>query len=438
MVVLGGGVSGEHFAGSLRRLDPDVPITLVERLLVGGECSYWACMPTKTMLRALEVVAEARRAPGAAQAVSGPVDLEEIFGWRDWMTSDWTDDGQLPWLESERIELVRGEARAVAPGRLEVGGSPLDYDRLVLATGSVPQVPPIPGLDEVEYWTNRGATETHAVPRSLVVLGAGAVGVELAQFFGRAGSEVTVLVRGDRLVPRVDARAGELLLDAFREEGIDVRLGVEVERVEPGVAVHLAGGETLSAERLLVATGRRANVDGFELERLGVTIGRRGVEVDETMRAADGVWAVGDVTGIAQFTHVGKYQARVAAANVAGGSARADYRAIPATIFTDPQIASVGRVEGDGLVTAEWSLDATPRLSTYEKPSRPGFVKVAADRERGVLVGAVAAGPESGEWLQQLTLAIRAEVPVDVVRDTIQPYPTFSEAVFFAVRELEL
>jgi pyruvate/2-oxoglutarate dehydrogenase complex dihydrolipoamide dehydrogenase (E3) component len=438
VVVLGGGVSGEHFAAALRRLDPDVPITLIERQLVGGECSYWACMPTKTMLRALEVVAEARRAPGAAQAITGPVDIREVLGWRDWMTSDWSDEGQVEWLESERIELVRGEARAVGPGRLEVGGRELACDRLVLATGSVPSVPPIPGLVEVEYWTNRGATETDEVPGSLVVLGAGAVGVELAQFFRRAGSEVTLLVRGDRLVPRVHARAGELLLDAFREDGIDVRLGAEVERVEPGIAVHLAGGGTLEAERLLVATGRRPNVDGLGFERLGVTVGRRGVEVDETLRAAEGVWAVGDVTGVALFTHVGKYQARVAAENVAGGSARADYRAIPATIFTDPQIASVGRLDGEGVVTAEWSLDETPRASTYEKPSRPGFVRVAADRERGVIVGAVAVGPESGEWLQQLTLAIRAEVPVDVVRDTIQPYPTFSEAVFFAVQELEL
>jgi pyruvate/2-oxoglutarate dehydrogenase complex dihydrolipoamide dehydrogenase (E3) component len=438
VVVLGGGVTGEHFVGALRRLDAEAPITLVERELVGGECSYWACMPTKTMLRAVDVLAAAKRAPGAAQALAGPVDVLEIWGWRDWMTSDWNDEGQAEWLESERIELVRGEARVAAPGRIEVEGRELEYDTLVLATGSVPAIPPIAGLDAVEHWTNRGATETHEVPRSLVVLGAGAVGVELAQFFRRVGSEVTLLVRGDRLVPRVDAHAAEFLLDSFREDGIDVRLETGVESVEPGIAVHLTGGETLQAERLLVATGRRANADGFGFEHLGVTLGRRGVEVDETLRAADGVWAIGDVTGVAQFTHVGKYQARVAAANVAGGAARADYRAIPATIFTDPQIASVGRLDGDGVITTEWTLDDTPRLSTYERPSKPGFLKVAADRARGVLVGAVAVGPESGEWLQQLTLAIRAEVPVEVIRDTIQPYPTFSEAVFFAVRELEL
>lgn len=436
--MLGGGVTGEHFVGALRRLDAEVPITLIERELVGGECTYWACMPTKTMLRPPDALSAARRVPGAAEAVAGELDVGELFAFRDWMTSGWDDAGQVDWLASENAELVRGEARVAGPRRLAVGDRVIEFAKLVIATGSVPTIPPLPGLDEVAYWTNRGATETDQVPESVVVLGAGAVGVELSQFFRRVGSRVTLVVRGDRLIPRVDARAAEVLLDAFRGEGIDVRLGAEVERVEPGIRVHLSGGETLETERLLVATGRRPNVDGFGFEQLGVTVGRHGVEVDETLKAAEDVWAVGDATGVALFTHNGKYQARVAATNVAGGSARADYRAIPATIFTDPQIASVGRTDGDGLVTAEYDLASVPRAYTYEKPARPGFVKVAADRERGVLVGAVAAGPESGEWLQQLTLAIRAEVPVDVVRDTIQPYPTFSEAVFFAVRELDM
>jgi pyruvate/2-oxoglutarate dehydrogenase complex dihydrolipoamide dehydrogenase (E3) component len=438
VVVLGGGVTGEHFVGALRRLDDDVPITVVERLLVGGECSYWACMPTKTMLRPPDALSAARRVPGATEAVTGEVDTSALFAFRDWMTSGWDDSGQVDWLASENIDFVRGEARVAGPGRLAVGDRELEFAKLVIATGSVPIIPPIPGLDEVEYWTNRGATETSEVPESVVVLGAGAVGVELAQFFRRVGSRVTLVVRGDRLIPRVDARAAELLLDAFREEGIDVRLESEVERVEPGIRVHLSGGDPVETEQLLVATGRRPNVEGYGFEQLGVTVGNKGIEVDETLRAADDVWAIGDATGVALFTHNGKYQARVAAKNVVGGSARADYRAIPATIFTDPQIASVGRTDGDGVVTAEYDLTTVPRAYTYEKPARPGFVKVAADRERRVLVGAVAAGPESGEWLQQLTLAVRAEVPVDVVLDTIQPYPTFSEAVFFAVQELEV
>jgi pyruvate/2-oxoglutarate dehydrogenase complex dihydrolipoamide dehydrogenase (E3) component len=423
--------------GALRRLDKDVPITLIERQLIGGECSYWACIPTKTMLRSPEVVASARIAPGADDAVNGKLNARRVFTWRDEMAANRDDSGQEKWLASENAELVRGEGRVVEPGRVAVGDRELEYDQLVIATGSEPAIPPVPGIDEVDYWTNRHATETFETPASLVVLGGGAVGCEMAQFFRRLGTEVTLVQHGDRLLPRSDPAAGKLLLDAFREEGIDVRLSSEVERVEPGVTVHLKGGDPLQAERLLVATGRKPRVEGLGFEQLGLTITRRGIEVDDHLRAAENVWALGDVTGIAPFTHVGKYQARVIAANLAGRDTRADYRAIPASIFTDPQVAMVGRMDGDGLVTAEWDLTSTPRSYTYEEPTRPGILKIAADAERKVIVGAVAVGPEAGEWLQQLTLAIRAEVPVDVLLDTIQPFPTFSEAVFSAVQELE-
>ena len=433
--MLGGGSTGEHFVGALRRLDADCEITLVERRLVGGECSYWACMPTKTMLRATELVGAARIAPG----VSVPeLDVERVFWWRDQVVDGRDDSSQLAWLESQRAAFVRGSGLVREAGVVEVDdGHELEYDVLVVATGSVARVPEIPGLDSIEPWTNEQATETTSVPESMVVLGGGAVGCELAQFFARAGVRVTLVQSDSRLLPRIDSEAGAILARVFAEDGIDVRLGAAVTRVEPGVRVKLAGGETIEAERLLLGTGRRPYADGLGLEALGVTVGPRGIEVDDRLAAAEGVYAIGDCTGVAQFTHVGKYQARVAAANVAGREAHADYRAIPASIFTDPQVASVGRTDGEGVVTATWPLASTPRTSTYERPKREGFLKVAADPKRRVVVGAVAVGPEAGEWLQQLTLAIRAEVPLDVLLDTIQPYPTFSEAVFLAGRALE-
>jgi pyruvate/2-oxoglutarate dehydrogenase complex dihydrolipoamide dehydrogenase (E3) component len=429
VVVLGGGSTGEHFVGALRRLDPEAELTLVERRLLGGECSYWACMPTKTMLRGLEVVADARRAPGFA---APPLDAAAVFGWRD-LVAEQDDASQAEWLASRDCELVREEAVVAEPGLVRAGDRELPYDRLVIATGSSPAIPRVQGLDSIDYWTNVDATETHEVPGSLLVLGGGPVGCELAQVFARLGSRVTIVQAAERLLPQVDAEAVALIEAALLQDGVELRAGASAVVVEPPGTLLLETGERLAFDRLLVATGRRPNTEG--LEPLGLTISDRGIEVDERLRAADKVWALGDVNGIALFTHVGKYHARIAAYDMAGRKVKADHRAIPATVFTDPPVASVGKLEG---TIASWQLTSTSRLSTYERPKRPGFVKIAADPVRKVIVGAVAVGPEAGEWLQQLTLAIRAEVPLEVLLDVIQPFPTFSEAVFLALRELNL
>jgi pyruvate/2-oxoglutarate dehydrogenase complex dihydrolipoamide dehydrogenase (E3) component len=439
VVVPGAGSSGEHFVGALRRYDIDAEITVVERELAGGECSYYACLPTKTLLRPTEALAAARLAPGAAEAVTGEIDVERVLRWRDQVTDGRDDSWHVGWLAEQRAELVRGEAQVAAPGVVIVEGRELPHDELVVATGSEPALPSLDGLAGVEYWTNREAIWASAIPASLVVLGGGAVGVELAQFFGRMGSEVTLIEYNDHLLARLDPDAGTLLAERLEEDGIRVLVRMQATSVEPsapGVLVHLASGETLAAERLLVATGRRPSVDDLGLEQLGVEVTRAGVRVDDRLRAADGVWAIGDASGVGLLTHLGKYQARVAAANMAGRDVRADYRAIPAAVFTDPQVASVGEMQGDRVATARYEI-VGGRLSTYARPRRPGFVKLAADRERRVLVGAVAVGPEAGEWLGQLTLAIRAQVPIDVLLDTIQPYPTFSEAIFNAALELD-
>jgi pyruvate/2-oxoglutarate dehydrogenase complex dihydrolipoamide dehydrogenase (E3) component len=436
VVVIGGGVTGESFIAALRRLDKDVRITLVEHELVGGECSYWACIPSKTLLRPLEVAFRARRTPGTTVEV----DPVQVFEWRDRISVK-DDSSQVEWVQNLGAEVVRGTARIVAPGRVEVDGTGLDYDELLVSTGSIPTMPPIEGLEDAAPWTSREGTSVSEVPESLLVVGAGAVGCELAQFYARIGSKVTLVQSGDHILPRVDAEAGGLLARMFEEEGIEIRLNARAQRVtraNGALRLEFQDDEPLEATNLLIATGRRPNVDDLGLEHLDISVGKQGIEVDARLCAGQNVWAAGDVTGIALFTHLGKYQGRIAASNIAGQERRADYRAIPSAIFTDPQVASVGDTSGEGAVVSSWDLRKVSRTATFQKPKRPGLVKLYADPERRVLVGALVVGPEAGEWIGQLTLAIRAEISVDVLRDTIQPFPTFSEAIFFAARDLDL
>jgi pyruvate/2-oxoglutarate dehydrogenase complex dihydrolipoamide dehydrogenase (E3) component len=368
VVVLGAGVAGESFVAAFRREDPEVEITLVERELVGGECSYWACIPSKTMLRPLELAFHGRSVP----PVRDPeFDVAEIFAWRDQVAGQ-DDTGQAEWVTGLDVELIRGEAEVAETGLVRVGSHEVPYDELVIATGSLPSFPPLEGLDDVGAWSSREGTTASEIPPELVIVGGGAVGCELAQFYARVGSRVTLVQGAPVLLERIDAEAGELLAGTLAEDGVDVRVGTRPTSVErAGGRIRLGcegGGVEIEGTHLLIATGRRPNVEGFGFERLPIEIEKRGVQVDDRLRAGEQVWAAGDVTGVALFTHVGKYQARIAAANIAGREMRADYRATPAAIFTDPQIASVGDTTGEGAVTSKWSIEGVSRASTYAKP----------------------------------------------------------------------
>jgi len=444
VIVIGAGPPGENAAG--RCVDRGMRVAIVESRLVGGECSFYGCIPSKALLRPGDVVAAAKRAPGAAEAVTGPIDAAAAFAQRDYMTSSWSDHTQTPWLDSKGIELVRGHGRLAGELVVEVetdaGTRRLEASAaVVLANGTTPVMPPIDGLADVGAWTNREATATSTVPRRFLVLGGGPIGVELAQAFRRLGSEeVTVVEGGPRLLAREERFAGDQVAEAFEAEGIRVRTGVSASgarRDERGVRLTLGDGSQVEGDELLVAVGRRQNTDDVGLDTVGFDPAQR-LQVDERLRVrgVDGSWlyAVGDVAGLAQLTHMGKYQGRLVGDVIAGRDVadEADHRAVPRVTFTDPQVSAVGPTEAEA---REAGIDV--RVVTTETGGVSGAYlrgngiagtsQLVIDESRRVVVGATFTGPDVQEMLHAATIAIVGEVPLDRLWHAVPAFPTVSE-----------
>jgi pyruvate/2-oxoglutarate dehydrogenase complex dihydrolipoamide dehydrogenase (E3) component len=447
VIVIGAGPAGETAAG--RCGDGGLSVALVEKELVGGECSYWACIPSKTLIRPGDVLAAANRVPGAREAVTGPIDVTAALAQRDYMTSNWNDKGQLPWLHDHGIELVRGAGRLDGPRSVVVTGGDGSTRRLtvrravVLATGTTPALPPIDGLAEAKPWDNRDATSVKDIPRRLLVLGGGAVGVEMAQALWRLGSEeVTVIEAAPRLLLREEEFAGDEVRTALEAEGIGVVIGAKARRVrrerpDGPVTIELDGGGSHTADELLVAAGRRPATASLGLDTVGLQPGRA-VGVDDRLRAvdADGDWlyAVGDCNGKAMLTHMGKYQGRIAGDVILGRDIRdrASSDVVPRVTFTDPQVCAVGLTEVEA---RDRGLDV--RAVTYGTGDVPGAYtlgngirgtsKLVVDERRRVLVGATFTGPGLQELLHSATVAIAGEVPLAQLWHAVPSFPTVSE-----------
>ncbi|MEA2644365.1 MAG: hypothetical protein QOG08_1391 [Chloroflexota bacterium] len=443
VVCLGGGVAGEAIAGGLE--GSGVSLLVIERELVGGECPYWGCIPSKTLLRSGETLKEAERARTlAASRVEWELDFPKVSKRVLWMARDPDDTRPAAALQSTGATLVRGSGKLVDQNTVEVGSERyVARKAMVIANGSTASIPPIPGLDSIDYWTNRQATLPRELPISLAVLGGGAIGLELGQAFARFGSKVTIIEAGPRFLGLEEPEAGAGLKPHLEADGIELIAGdpcVGVEKGQAGVVLKMKSGARVTAERLLVATGRRANFEAWEGAALPRT--ERGwLKVDTTtLEAMPGVYGTGDVTGIGGFTHLAYYHGQVVARRLRGEDARADHVAVPRVTFTDPEVASVGLSEAaareQGIDVEIASADPAESARGYIHDFHGGMLKLVGDRKRGVLVGATVMSPRAGEILGELVLAVKVGTPIRALADVIHPFPAFNRVLGAALGEL--
>jgi pyruvate/2-oxoglutarate dehydrogenase complex dihydrolipoamide dehydrogenase (E3) component len=445
VVVIGMGPGGEEVAGSLAAAG--LSVVGIERELLGGECPYWGCIPSKMMIRAADLLAEARRIPGMAGASTVSPDWAPVARRiREQATDSWDDRVAVARFEGKGGRFIRGSARLEGRGRVAVDGTVIEANRgVVISTGATPVIPPIPGIDAVGAWTNRQMIEAETLPASLIVVGGGSIGLELAQAWARFGVHVTVIEPMERPLAMEEPEAGEEIGKVFAAEGIDVRCSSAVTAVSAdggGITAQLQGGSSVSAERMLVATGRRANIAGIGLETIGIDPSAKSIPIDEHCRVDAGVWSVGDCTGKGAFTHVAVYQARIATADILGRPhAPATYHALPRVTFTDPEVGAVGLTErqaedrGLPLRTGIGKV-ATSARGWIHGPGNEGFIKLIEDADRGVLVGATSMAYAGGEILSMLAVAVHACVPTQTLRDMIYAYPTFHRGMEDALADL--
>jgi len=443
VAVLGMGPGGEVAASRL--IQAGKKVVVFERELIGGECAYWACIPSKTVLRPAEARTEVHKAAGVSGA---EVDWASTREYRDYMIRDLDDSAQVEGLDKQGATVIKDEARLTGPGRIQAGEREITAEHIIIATGSEAVIPPLEGIEEITAWTNRETYTTDDLPQRAVIVGGSAVGVETATFLARFGVQVTLIHRGDRLLGREDPRVGELVHDYLAETGVDIRLGASAAKARrdgEDSVIELDDGTEVAADVVIFGTGRKPRTKGLGFGDAGARLGEHGeVLIDEHAQAGQNLWAIGDVTGVMPFTHVAKYQGRIAADAILGRAHAATYEGIPRVVFADPEIAAAGltqqQAEQRGIRTTATELDlsnAIARPWTYEQDPR-GHLGLLADTERKVLIGAWAIGPQAGEWIHQASLAIRAQLPLETLLDQVAQFPTYHEAYQAALEQLEV